>query len=106
MLYPFVGLFFVMPCTDVYKKIDIRTVSFSVPPQEVRYNNMQHIHWLFLCMKAKLTFNCSKLVLHFANSISPAALISHIYHYNILAYLATIIRHIASNLFGFSVSTS
>lgn len=30
-----VGLFFIMPCTDVYKKIDIRTVSFNVPPQEV-----------------------------------------------------------------------
>lgn len=29
------GLFFIMPCTDVYKKIDIRTVSFNVPPQEV-----------------------------------------------------------------------
>lgn len=24
-----------MPCTDVYRKIDVRTVSFNVPPQEV-----------------------------------------------------------------------
>ena len=31
------GLFFVMPCVDSYKKVDLRTVSFDVPPQEVRY---------------------------------------------------------------------
>eukprot|EP00095_Tigriopus_kingsejongensis_P009837 maker-scaffold21_size687808-snap-gene-4.8 protein:Tk09837 transcript:maker-scaffold21_size687808-snap-gene-4.8-mRNA-1 annotation:"band 7 protein cg42540-like" len=29
------GLFFVMPCVDTYKKVDLRTVSFDVPPQEV-----------------------------------------------------------------------
>ena len=29
------GLFFVMPCVDSYKKVDLRTVSFDVPPQEV-----------------------------------------------------------------------
>ena len=30
------GLFFIMPCVDSYKKVDLRTVSFDVPPQEVR----------------------------------------------------------------------
>ncbi|CAB4025840.1 mechanosensory 2-like [Paramuricea clavata] len=29
------GIFFVLPCIDVYSKIDLRTVSFDVPPQEV-----------------------------------------------------------------------
>ena len=29
------GLFFVMPCIDSWKKVDLRTVSFDVPPQEV-----------------------------------------------------------------------
>ncbi|ELU16352.1 hypothetical protein CAPTEDRAFT_213564 [Capitella teleta] len=29
------GLFFVIPCTDSYTKIDLRTVSFDVPPQEI-----------------------------------------------------------------------
>ena len=29
------GIFFVMPCIDSYKKVDLRTVSFDVPPQEV-----------------------------------------------------------------------
>ena len=28
------GLFFIMPCVDTYKKVDLRTVSFDVPPQE------------------------------------------------------------------------
>ncbi|KAH9645315.1 hypothetical protein HF086_000478 [Spodoptera exigua] len=28
------GLFFVLPCIDTYRKVDLRTVSFDVPPQE------------------------------------------------------------------------
>ena len=30
------GIFFVIPCVDNYRKVDLRTVSFDVPPQEVR----------------------------------------------------------------------
>jgi erythrocyte band 7 integral membrane protein len=29
------GLFFILPCVDNYINIDIRTVSFDVPPQEI-----------------------------------------------------------------------
>lgn len=29
------GIFFVLPCIDSYTKVDLRTVSFDVPPQEV-----------------------------------------------------------------------
>ncbi|XP_077300151.1 band 7 protein AGAP004871-like [Arctopsyche grandis] len=29
------GLFFVLPCIDTYRKVDLRTVSFDVPSQEV-----------------------------------------------------------------------
>jgi len=29
------GIFFIIPCIDSYKKVDLRTVSFDVPPQEV-----------------------------------------------------------------------
>lgn len=32
-----VGLFFILPCIDSYQKVDLRTVSFDVPPQEVKY---------------------------------------------------------------------
>ena len=28
-----------MPCIDTYKKVDLRTVSFDVPPQEVKERN-------------------------------------------------------------------
>jgi hypothetical protein len=30
-----VGLFFVIPCIEAYTKVDLRTVTFDVPPQEV-----------------------------------------------------------------------
>jgi len=29
------GIFFVLPCVDNYIKVDLRTVSFDVPPQEI-----------------------------------------------------------------------
>lgn len=29
------GLFFILPCIDSYQKVDLRTVSFDVPPQEI-----------------------------------------------------------------------
>ncbi|XP_020796867.1 stomatin-like [Boleophthalmus pectinirostris] len=29
------GLFFVLPCTDTFVKVDLRTVSFDIPPQEI-----------------------------------------------------------------------
>ncbi len=29
------GIFFVLPCIESYTKVDLRTVSFDVPPQEV-----------------------------------------------------------------------
>ena len=30
------GVFFIIPCVDIYEKIDMRTQTFDVPPQEVR----------------------------------------------------------------------
>jgi len=29
------GLFFIVPCTDNFIKVDLRTISFDIPPQEV-----------------------------------------------------------------------
>ena len=30
------GVFFVIPCVDVYEKIDMRTCTYEIPPQEVK----------------------------------------------------------------------
>ena len=30
------GIFFVVPCVDSYQKVDMRTLTFDVPPQEVQ----------------------------------------------------------------------
>ena len=32
------GLFFIVPCMDTVKVVDLRTVTFDVPPQEVFKN--------------------------------------------------------------------
>ena len=33
------GVFFIIPCLDVYQKIDMRTATYDVPPQEVSFVN-------------------------------------------------------------------
>ena len=39
------GIFFVIPCIDTYCKVDLRTVSFDVPPQEVSSRTLsEHIY--------------------------------------------------------------
>ena len=32
------GVFFIIPCVDIYEKIDMRTATFEIPPQEVGLN--------------------------------------------------------------------
>ena len=32
----FSGIFFVLPCIESYQKVDLRTITLGVPPQEVR----------------------------------------------------------------------
>ena len=29
------GVFFILPCVDIFEKIDMRTQTFNVPPQEI-----------------------------------------------------------------------
>jgi hypothetical protein len=42
------GLFFIIPCTDSFIKVDLRTASFEIPPQEVRIKSLQS-HCEFRC---------------------------------------------------------
>ena len=32
------GVFFIIPCVDTYEKIDMRSMTFEIPPQEVKKN--------------------------------------------------------------------
>ena len=32
---PLSGIFFVLPCIESYQKVDLRTITLGVPPQEV-----------------------------------------------------------------------
>jgi erythrocyte band 7 integral membrane protein len=34
------GIFFVLPCIESYSKVDLRTLSFDVPPQEVEVQTL------------------------------------------------------------------
>ena len=46
------GVFFVIPCVDVYEKIDLRTATYEIPPQEVKFLNFSlEISWTSLFSK-------------------------------------------------------
>ena len=36
------GVFFIIPCVDVYEKIDMRSQTFEIPPQEVSSTKYLH----------------------------------------------------------------
>ena len=52
------GVFFILPCVDVYEKIDMRTQTFNVPPQEAKicYNFIYDGIAQTLCTKQILNF--------------------------------------------------
>ena len=39
------GVFFIIPCVDIYEKIDMRTKTYEIPPQEVN-THTTHEHYL------------------------------------------------------------
>jgi len=45
----FVGLFCIIPCTDSFVKVDLRTVSFDIPPQEVHNSIYAILHSSLYC---------------------------------------------------------
>ena len=66
------GLFFVLPCMDEIQRVDLRTVSFDIPPQEiltkdsvtVKYRKLMAVQCFFqkkiLKKKFRITFHSSK----------------------------------------------
>ena len=49
------GVFFIIPCVDVFEKIDMRTMTYEIPPQEVRIS-------LFTCPNCKLYLSEEKIL--------------------------------------------
>ena len=45
------GIFFIVPCVDSYQKVDMRTLTFDVPPQEVSQSVTQS---LYTCSRPRL----------------------------------------------------
>lgn len=61
-----IGIFFILPCIDAYARVDLRTRTYDVPPQEVSANwgiykqnfrEMASSDWRYECSKvARLQF--------------------------------------------------
>ena len=53
--FDFIGIFFVLPCIETYQKVDLRTITLDVPPQEVWSSMMSsllisHVSRCCLCL--------------------------------------------------------
>ena len=43
------GVFFIIPCVDVFEKIDMRTMTYEIPPQEVGFSKLEPFNHQFPC---------------------------------------------------------
>ena len=73
------GVFFIIPCVDVYEKVDMRTQTFEIPPQEVR--NDQTAHLLLAILEGITTYSIQHTVLYIQYCIGINDL--YIYHYTV-----------------------
>ena len=53
-MFFFQGIFFVLPCIESYQKVDLRTITLGVPPQEVRYTK-EYSHLRNKCNKKDIS---------------------------------------------------
>ena len=67
------GIFFIIPCIDTYKKVDLRTVSFDVPPQEVR-----HWSWVMIKTSSMSIFKRDKVFIKVHPSSAPLCSLSQL----------------------------
>ncbi|XP_030648396.1 stomatin (EPB72)-like 3b isoform X2 [Chanos chanos] len=56
------GIFLVLPCTDTFIKVDLRTVSFDIPPQEILTKDS-----VTVCVDGVVYFRVSDPILSVAN---------------------------------------
>ena len=40
------GIFFVLPCIESYQRVDLRTITLGVPPQEVKIFSDEKFSWM------------------------------------------------------------
>ncbi|MFH4977288.1 hypothetical protein AB6A40_003997 [Gnathostoma spinigerum] len=56
------GLFFILPCIDTYRIVDLRVLSFTVPPQEILSRDA-----VTVCVEAVIFFRVSNPVISVTN---------------------------------------
>ena len=65
------GVFFIIPCVDIYEKIDMRTQTFDVPPQEVIFTHLHQlgVRQLFTFLTMSIQILTKDSVTVFVNAI-------------------------------------
>ena len=52
------GIFFVLPCIESYERVDLRTITLGVPPQEVRLTLTYNLYSKFRTIKMINSLRC------------------------------------------------
>ena len=47
------GVFFIIPCVDIYQKIDMRTATYEIPPQEVTNTETMTVIWIIMIIACR-----------------------------------------------------
>ena len=70
------GVFFIIPCVDVYEKIDMRTATYEIPPQEVtsqRWKFLTHLNTQILTKDSVTVFVNAIMYYKVKNAIHAVA---------------------------------
>ncbi len=71
------GIFTIIPCIDTYRCVDLRTVSFDVPPQEVRtFQSIIVLHSIGKGRSIKIFQSESLLTCLIDSAVLPAQILS------------------------------
>ena len=88
------GIFFIVPCIDSYKKLDLRTVSFDVPPQEVSLCNTRRMQFYILQILSRDSVTLSVDAVVYYRVSNPTMATNNVEDYNLSTHLlaATTLR--------------
>ena len=93
-------MFFIIPCVDVYEKIDMRTNTYEIPPQEVLFLSMSHFQLSILQILTKDSVTVFVNAIMYYKVRNPIQAVANVDDYGASARLlaATTLRNVLGTL--------
>ncbi|XP_035223551.1 mechanosensory protein 2-like isoform X5 [Stegodyphus dumicola] len=88
------GIFFIIPCIDTYCKVDLRTVSFDVPPQEDNKHSRSSNNMAWILSKDSVTVAVDAVVYYRISNATIAVSNVEDYGHSTRLLAATTLRNV------------